>query len=323
MKRARQIYRLLTVILLSIGFKPSQAQNLVPNPGFEVVDTCPVNFSKVEWAPPWYNPNNCTPDLFDSCTSFPSIFGTPYNNWSYQRAHTGIAYAGVYVYGSTNNLREYVQVPLSESLVQGHTYCAGFYVNPAFDNSYHMAITEIGMLFSTAPVTANNMNYFNDVPQVVSPAGVFISDTANWTLVTGSFTALGGEQYITIGNFKSYLNTDTLELGTIGGAKQSYYFIDDVSVVDCTTGISETSAAAAATVYPNPFTTNATIRFDNPGHETCVLTLYDACGREVQTITDCRTDNVVLEKTNMEAGLYYFVVRSPCGVKATGKLVVD
>lgn len=65
------------------------------------------------------------------------------------------------------------------------------------------------------------------------------SDTTQWTQIQGCFTANGGEQYITIGNFNYNVNTDTLYVGTNNPDPNytnplydySYYYIDDVSLL--------------------------------------------------------------------------------------------
>src|SRR6185503_2656394 len=50
----------------------------------------------------------------------------------------------------------------------------------------------------------------------------------NWTLISGTYTALGGERYLTLGHLKSDANTTyfSLPYGTMG----AYYYYDDVSV---------------------------------------------------------------------------------------------
>jgi OmpA-OmpF porin, OOP family len=56
----------------------------------------------------------------------------------------------------------------------------------------------------------------------------------NWVAVSGTFVANGTETFLTIGNFKSDANTDTLRTpfssSTIGGWSQ--LLIDDVSVIE-------------------------------------------------------------------------------------------
>lgn len=65
------------------------------------------------------------------------------------------------------------------------------------------------------------------VPQISNPSGNVLSDTVNWTLISGSFTAAGGERFITIGNFlpDSLITIDSFPVWTYPDA---YYYIDDV-----------------------------------------------------------------------------------------------
>ncbi|HTF03500.1 MAG TPA: T9SS type A sorting domain-containing protein [Bacteroidia bacterium] len=61
-----------------------------------------------------------------------------------------------------------------------------------------------------------------------------ITQSNGWTQVTGTFTATGGEQYITIGSFVSYassgVSVHTPDSMTSYTPTCAYYFIDDVSV---------------------------------------------------------------------------------------------
>ena len=66
-------------------------------------------------------------------------------------------------------------------------------------------------------------------PQIEQFGNPCITDTANWVRVGGIYTAHGGEQFITIGNFTDDAHTDTLKVQTSFG--YSGYNIDDVSVI--------------------------------------------------------------------------------------------
>ena len=86
------------------------------------------------------------------------------------------------------------------------------------------------MLFrsgSVGPIAAAPVLPF--VPQVMHPVGTFITDKTNWTQISGSYTATGGEDHLVIGNF--YDNVATTPQTSLGGFYPgSYYYIDDVSV---------------------------------------------------------------------------------------------
>jgi hypothetical protein len=130
--------------------------------------------------------------------------------------------------------REYLETPLSSSLVAGETYQVSFYVSLS-DKSY-WAVDKIGAYLSNGPV--GPVNTLIDLPSVVpsiatqvnNPPANFISNILAWTLVTGQYTAVGGENTLVIGNFFNDTLTTTQVAGGAGYTFFSYYYIDDVSV---------------------------------------------------------------------------------------------
>lgn len=117
-----------------------------------------------------------------------------------------------------------------DSLRQGKCYYAEYYVNLA--NTEHLACNNQSMLFTNNPVY---------VDTVATPYGVLptnpqiqntriITDTLNWVKVSGVFTAQGGEQYLTLGNFKNNAQTQTQQIQPTGYNGAAYY-IEDVSVL--------------------------------------------------------------------------------------------
>ncbi|HYG51306.1 MAG TPA: T9SS type A sorting domain-containing protein, partial [Flavobacteriales bacterium] len=285
--------------LLSV--KTIFCQNLVPNPGFEVFTSCPdlsQDPNEINLAIPWYNPTTSSPDLYDTCSD-PGLAGVPHNFNGYQHPHSGHAYAGVYVYGGSS-AREYLQVELLDTLVAGEQYSVEFYVNLTVNFSYHCAIDEIELLLSNNPITSGNVYYLNYTAQIKSPPGVFITDTLNWTLVSGVYTALGGERYITIGNFKDDNNTDTIDVDPQSTAKQSYYYIDDVSITQIT-GVDETENNFVFNIYPNPASNKVTI--ENNKHIGSIF-LYDMLGNVIKetSLNDIRTE---IDVSNLTGGVYF------------------
>src|SRR5690606_29989558 len=109
----------------------ANAQNLVPNPGFESYLNCPSNLGQVHYylglstvttAHNWVSPTLTTPDYFNSCNL--GNAGVPLNYRGYYPAHTGNAYAGIIAFDhitldTTDVLHEYLQVKLTEPLQPG------------------------------------------------------------------------------------------------------------------------------------------------------------------------------------------------------------
>jgi len=213
--------------------------NLVPNPQFESYSYCPWFFSQVPAAAPWFNPSVATPDYFNACTSFPFV-STPTNMGGSQSPWSGQAYAGAFVYSryGTNpppGYREYLETPLLAPLVAGMTYQVSFRVNLADYSGW--AVAEIGAHLSSGQVVSNSSQaVMNLIPQVVNPSTNLLTSTNSWTLVQGTFTAVGGEDHITLGNFRSdALTTAVLHLGSNSPSPSfvdyAYYYYEDVSVV--------------------------------------------------------------------------------------------
>jgi OOP family OmpA-OmpF porin len=120
--------------LLLIGLTHSnsflEAQNLVPNPGFEELSRCPLGFSvnkKDFIVPGWESPTNGTPDHFHGCSTGDA--DVPFNWAGSSNARSGKGYAGIYVWNKsddTNCYREYIQCELAEQLVAGEAYTVEF-----------------------------------------------------------------------------------------------------------------------------------------------------------------------------------------------------
>ncbi len=67
-------------------------------------------------------------------------------------------------------------------------------------------------------------------PQIYNYGNPVIKDTQNWVKVSSMYIAQGGEQFITIGNFKNDANTVFVNVGS-NTAGQTLYYVDDVSII--------------------------------------------------------------------------------------------
>jgi len=222
-------YILIIIIFLSIQVGFSQI-NLVPNPSFEMYSICPNTTAQIGYAVPWFSPlyPGSTSDYYNACdlTNYASVPIQGGTNFQYAR--TGNAIAGIGLYDETT-YREYFEIKLFDSLVSGKTYCVSYYVN--LGNFATWGIDGFGAYFSNDSILTATPVIILSTPQIENISGNIISDTLNWIKVSGSFTASGGEQFLTIGNFipNNSLHIDTLNYGSA----LAYYFIDDVSVYPC------------------------------------------------------------------------------------------
>ena len=227
---------LLLILVLYGGV--SFAQNMVANPSFEVVDTCPNNGGQIYFSPPWANPTIASPDYFNVCGSLG--YNIPNTLFGSELAHSGSAYSGIvtFVYCTINpqasrDYREYIQAPLLNTLEPGKKYCVKFYVS--LGDSARFAANNIGAYFSDSAFSFYNDSVAPFTPQVSNPVTNPLSNKNGWTEVAGDFISAGGERYITIGNFDYDLLTDTLSITGADWCCWAYYFIDDISVTPCDT----------------------------------------------------------------------------------------
>lgn len=218
-------FQLLLICLTILTYNSIIAQNLVPNPNFENFTACPNNASQIERAVPWNDANEGTSDYYNACATIPT-FDVPAQLGNYQPALTGNAYAGCYFRFLNGNYREYIQAPLVQPLETGKCYKVGFFLN--LINSF-CGSNQAGIYISdNAPFIADDI-VLPVTPQI-SSSSVFFSDTVNWIEVKGLYTAVGGEKFITIGNFKSDAET-LVDPGCPNSTLQSYYYIDSVYVM--------------------------------------------------------------------------------------------
>ena len=233
--------RKLLIVVCVFLFKNTllSQTNLISNPSFERVDTpvywnsgefinsshFPATRNVTDWD--WHN----SPDYFSTNVPYTGVFrGIPVNDFGTAYPKHGNAYGGFISYYRTGETKEYVYQNLSTPLIQDSVYCLSFFVSRA--DRITNAIHSIGANFTTTVPTMTNV-YISATPQVINQNG-FITDTVAWTEIKGCFTAQGGEQYITIGNFNSNANTDTLFVGSTNPHSNApgyaYYYIDSVTL---------------------------------------------------------------------------------------------
>lgn len=290
------------------------AQNLVPNPSFEIYSTCPNNDNQVDFATGWSGCSN-TPDYFNSCNTIVPDFSVP-NNWGgYQQPATGNAYCGIGTYASYSpDAREFIISQLNTPLTIGTKYFASFMTNLSLYNTtyFNTASNKIGMLFSTVPYDAFNWAPVNNGSQIYTNS--IITDTANWVIVGGSFVADSAYKYVIIGNFFTDVNTDTLIYNfdtscSSSSCQTAYYFVDDVYVgTDSLVSVVPTfSVKENISVFPNPTKDFINIVYKSNSSEPIEIYLIDSFGRTV--LVDKMINQKKIDIENIEAGFYTLLIK--------------
>ena len=209
------------------------AQNLVINGSFETKSYCPSNFNQqtLNTIAGWWQPTDGTPDYFNACSD---KAGVPNNIFGQQAAKDGEAYAGFVTYsvGNKRNYREYLQTKLNRPLVAGEMVCIELYVSAA---DYCNYVTDgIGILLSEKKVESNLQSELAYVATMSNPRLNMLDEAKEWQLLSDIYTAKGGEEYLTIGNFKTDKELKvirrTADMNDKGYGTWSYMYVDDVKV---------------------------------------------------------------------------------------------
>lgn len=235
-------YIIFFFLLFSAAYMFSQ--NLVPNGSFETFITCPTGNSMLLGnVPPWQNTPGSftTPDYFNACVNSGTgcnNVDVPSNFAGSASAFDGSGYAGIFsIYTGCPNCREYFAAMLTSPLIANQTYNLSMRLRLGSWSLY--STDKMGMyVSSTLPNQPGNQPINFVVPQVV--ATKVIKDTTQWTLLSATYIAAGGEQYVTVGCF--YDNT-ALQIDTFSSSPATcalanaaaFYYIDSIIVEPVTT----------------------------------------------------------------------------------------
>ncbi len=310
------------------------SQNLIRNASFENYHT-PINWNLwggdfigyYTWPPDtvmidWGGYQ--TPDFLTTACSH-TYSGVPINLFGYSNAKDGNGYVGLGIYEKGGYGKEYIYQKLTQPLQSGKVYCLSFYVNRADRFTY--AIKNIGALFTTNLQPVTNGYEINATPQVINQ-GSIISDTINWTQIQGCFTANGGEQYITIGNFTTNFNTDTLNTNSTnlvpGREATSYYYIDDITLIDqSTVGIDELNLSAKINLHPNPNNGTMVLDYDLGADDTGTLQLMDVTGKIISSYKIVANKGILqMNEQNLMNGVYFYRILVKDKIVKTDKVVI-
>lgn len=263
----------------------SDAQNLVPNSGFEAYSICPDLYNQMDYSTGW-SAYRGSPDYFNSCDSS-GIVGVPNNFAGNQSAADGEAYAGVLAWSlGVEDEREYLGAELIAPLVPGIPVYISFKISGATggsQNDFRWTCNGGGVLFTMSPYSQSDpLPIPNNGALYTSSAPL---DTLNWTEVNGIYVPDSTYQYVTLGNLLSDNLLTLEEFNPAGNDNRVYLLFDDVCVsLEAATCHIEESVAknilAIPMVSPNPFSNETVVRWHEgmPGMD---IWLTDIMGRRV------------------------------------------
>jgi hypothetical protein len=297
------------------------AQNLVPNPGFELRDTCPytVGFQEGDRPLYWYSWLN-SPEYLNACAgilqSIDTLVSVPQNGWTFQYAWDGDAYVGVYAYDAVlGDYREYVGTELLQPLVIGCTYQLRFRINTANNGNYWLAggstaCNNVGMLFTTrtnawSGISGPDFPYTNFAHlRTIVP----VADTSAWTVVEGTFVADSAYSHLVLGNFFPDSLTTAFQVGdTEPWYGITFYLIDGVEVIPLGIGCNWVGIQDAESIVPQVQWSGGTILVQW-NEEVFRAEVLDGLGRIL--VNGTSSGSVAELAKPVGAGLYYLRVQS-------------
>jgi hypothetical protein len=340
LKTCTSLGKTFLVLLWLIGIVSiSKGQNLIKNPSFEKYwgPDCSSGFSitpnDVFNGPP---PFDCHLQDWIRISETPDGFwynggNFPVNELShYIYPHSDSAcVGGVFYIQNMPNLREIIEGRLTKQLITDHHYQFSIYVQLS-DSFYWSGTGKIAGINSFSAVFSDTMiASYTDLPiQNYTPQvqiNQMVTDTQHWVLLMDTFVAAGGEKYVSIGNFKQdgQFQSQVIITKIPNSARITYYYIDDVSLIDLddtASGINEQVAVGKLQVYPNPaenqltvggnqFSVN-TIEVSNVLGQVCIIPPYQGGKGDVS-----------INIAALPSGIYFIKATDAKGNTINGKFV--
>lgn len=224
---------LLLLILVTITLNGYAQYNLVQNPSFEQCVNCPTNggaevgaqFTNNVILPFWNNPSSgeASPDYY-------------HFNTAGEQAFDGNSMIGIITFFSIfdpqfalyNNGREYLQSELLDSLLFKKYYLIEFYtyVGGVLGQGGFLA-NNFGLHFSDTSLHTSNFYNIPLLPQIKYFKNEIIDTSNSWIKVSSLYEAIGGEKYMTVGNFNTDSETDFICLYPFWPAEGKCYMLFD------------------------------------------------------------------------------------------------
>lgn len=290
-------------VSLVLSSHPGKAQNLVPNWSFEDTAYCTTADNPILVAPPWFSANYATPDIYNMDDSPCGVYMDTTETIGlicYQAPYHGNRFAGAYLKQNLSELKDYMEVGLTQPLQAGHAYRVAMEIS--IPDCCQQAVNTIGAFFSVDTVFDPTMpipGALPVVPQAVFYDAAYYIDEDDWMHVEDTIVAAGGERFMVIGSFTDNAGTQVLPVAGNFGFNHAYYYFDAVVVEE----IGEVqSIAPAPAVWSRPG--SLTVRWDRvPSVDRLVI--WDLRGRSVleASVID-EGPQMTIDTHNLASGTY-------------------
>ncbi|HTB05977.1 MAG TPA: T9SS type A sorting domain-containing protein [Bacteroidia bacterium] len=252
-----------------------------------------------------------TPDYYNTCST--NGMAPPSIPFGFQYPHTGSGYAGLETFdesqGPNSNYREIIGAQLISTLTVGVKYYITFFVNLTGGSFNTTRTNNLGLRFSKVPYSLAQPDTINNSADYYETA--IITDTTNWTKLSGSFVADSAYKYVAIGIFFDDAHTDTSSFYPIYN-KIAYYIVDDVCVstdsiyASTWTGIAPLNNKQSHEIetYPNPSNGVFTIEVKSEQLKVnSIVEVYNILGEKVYSETQ-NQNPYTIDLSDMNTGIY-------------------
>jgi len=302
----------LAILFASVtGF----AQNLVPNPSFELMSQCPNAQGQADFATGWFKStvNNIPPSHADYMNTCGTGYSVPSNPWGTETPATGNGYMAITtkVPSLGPNYRENIYAQLNTPLVVNQRYDLSFKLSLC--DYFQYSSNKMGLKFSNSTnISVNNTAHLFAANQVTLQSG--------WVTISGEFVADSAYNYIGVGNF--FDDANTTEMTACSSCAQAYniYYVDDISVtLHVSTGLKENKLEKVS-IYPNPST--GKINLAGLTYENYDISVFNAIGKKVFSANNKTMYKNEIDLGNEPKGLYFIEITADNST-ITRKLVID
>lgn len=193
----------------------------------------------------------------------------------------------------------------------GEEYNFGMFIRPA---AQHMNfVGSVGVLFTTDTVTGfDNCDRIDITPHLQRNPNDIMNDASIWYYWESTYYAQGGEEFITIGNFRS--NGQTPIEGNLSGG--SPYFFDGIGL-EYAEPESVEGFESKVILQPNP--TSSILRINPTGQAPESISCFSITGKQLLAIPW----KLELDVSDFPNGLYFLTVEFENGVRAAQRFFVQ
>ena len=198
-----------STLLMPASFSTKAEYNYISNPEFEKHPSAYFSIMSFEDQVSDWSVASISPDFYLSKVG----------------ALSGNSYIGIRVFSLRKDI-EYIQNKLRQPLVKDSIYCFSAYLKLSPGSRY--ATNAFGFLI-TQEKTYIDTDELLDIKPSKNLNTQILNYKTQWMKVQCTYKAKGGEQYITLGSFQNHKELELVEVP--GTSPESYYYIDDVSLV--------------------------------------------------------------------------------------------